>query len=39
MDDSYQQPKQQGTESSDKKTKNSVPTVYPDVEFVNRTEP
>jgi len=38
MDDTYQKP-EQGTVTSDKKTKNSVPTLYPDVEYVNRTEP
>lgn len=26
-------------ESSDKKTKQTIPTLYPDIEFVNRTLP
>lgn len=37
-DDSYQKP-EHGTVSSDPKTKNSAPTLYPEIEFVNRTEP
>ncbi|TCL36547.1 hypothetical protein EV210_108189 [Anaerospora hongkongensis] len=26
-------------ESTDKKTQNTVPTLYPDIEYVNRTLP
>lgn len=38
MDDSNKQPAQETAVTNDKKTKNTIPTIYPDIEYVNRTE-
>jgi hypothetical protein len=32
-------PKEQTVEPHNKKVQNTVPTLYPDIEFVNRTLP
>jgi hypothetical protein len=34
-----EQSKNPSVESSDTKTKQTVPTLYPDIEFINRTLP